>query len=245
MKILLYNIAYATGSPSSYSDAIIGSHRALKSSKNNFEALKQFIVSHKPDIIGLVEVDRGSYRTHFSCQLEQISNALDYQIHSESKYKHSIFRHILPIMRKQGNAILTHRQSDASFHFLNRGVKRLVIEVDFKHFNFFLVHLSLSFKVRKIQLEEITKLLKKRSGKPFIIAGDFNTFKGESELNDLMNTFELKNGNVNKTPTFPAWEPKYQLDYILYSPGIAINQFEIPPTALSDHLPLLADIQIL
>ena len=245
MKILLYNIAYATGSPSSYIDAIFRSHRALKSSKSHFEALKEFIVSQDPDIIGLIEVDRGSYRTHFSCQAEGISTALDYQIHTESKYKHGIFRNILPVMRKQANAILTHHQSDASFHFLKRGVKRLVIEVDFKDFNFFLVHLALSAKVRKIQLAEISKLLKERQGKPFIIGGDFNTFKGESELNDLISTFNLQSCNANSHPTFPAWKPEHQLDYLFCSPGIVINHFEIPSVTLSDHLPLIADIEIL
>lgn len=245
MKILLYNIAYATGSPSSYRDAILRSHRSLKSSKKHFSILKKFIVDHKPDIIGLIEVDRGSYRSHFSCQAEQISKALDYKIHSSSKYRHQIFRNILPVMRKQGNAILTHHQTDASFHFLRRGVKRLIIEVDFTAFNFFLIHLALSSKVRKLQLKEIIKLLKERSGKPFIIAGDFNTFKGELELETLIQTFNLTNGNISKSPTFPAWNPEHQLDYILYSPGIIMNHFEIPTISLSDHLPLLADIEVL
>jgi len=245
MKILLYNIAYATGSPSSYCDAILGSHRSLKSSKKHFSVLKKFILDHEPDLIGLIEVDRGSYRTHFSCQAEQISKALDYDIHTSSKYRHHIFRNILPVMRKQGNAILTHHQADAKFHFLKRGVKRLLIEVDFNNFNFFLVHLALSSKVRKLQIEEIINLLKNRQGKPFIIAGDFNTFKGEVELERLIQVFDLKNGNTQKSPTFPAWEPEHQLDYILYSPGIIMNHFEIPDITLSDHLPLLAEIEVL
>jgi endonuclease/exonuclease/phosphatase family metal-dependent hydrolase len=244
MKILLYNIAYATGSPSSYTDAVLKSHRALKSSKKHFQHLKKFILDNQPDLIGLIEIDQGSYRTHFSCQAEQISKSLNYQVHGANKYKHTLLKNFLPILRKQGNAILTNHKSESTFHFLKKGVKRLMIEVEFKEFNFFLVHLSLSLKVRRKQLKEISELLKERSQKPFIIAGDFNTFQGEEELKPLMKAFNLKNSNREKKPTFPSWAPEYQLDYILYSPGIIIHQFEVPTSDLSDHLPLLAEIEV-
>ncbi|MGL4853753.1 MAG: endonuclease/exonuclease/phosphatase family protein, partial [Lentisphaeria bacterium] len=76
MKILIYNIAYATGSPRSHSHAVLSAHRALLPSNRQFALLKKFIIEQNPDIIGLIEVDFGSYRSAFSCQAHHIATNL-------------------------------------------------------------------------------------------------------------------------------------------------------------------------
>ncbi len=244
MRVMIYNIAYGTGAPSSYTDAVIKSHRALKRSSNQFDLLKQFIVDSKPDVIGLIEIDRGSYRTAFSCQATAVAKALSYEVHSASKYKHKLFRHVLPILRKQGNAILTRKGLKGNFHFFSRGVKRLIIELDCDVCRFFLVHLALSKHARQAQVAQLIELIGSSDNRPIVIGGDFNTFKGIKELKALIKEFNLKNANIDNVPTFPSWEPKQQLDYILHSPQLKLKHFYVPDVKLSDHLPLIADFEL-
>ncbi len=243
MRVLIYNIAYGTGSPTGYSDILLKAHRTLQPTTRHFEELKQFILDASPDIIGLVEVDIGSYRTAFCCQAEKIASELNYEVHRSVKYKSRFLGTFMPLLRRQGNAVLTAKGFTGEFHFLDRGIKRLVIEVDFNTFRFFLVHLALSEKTRKQQLRHLSELIA-RDPRPVIIGGDFNTFSGEYELYRLGRMFKLKNANIDSKPTFPSWMPRHQLDYILHSPSIKLRDFYIPHIRLSDHLPVIADFEI-
>jgi len=88
-----------------------------------------FIRLVDPDIIGLVEVDSGSYRSSNACQAEQIANELGYHFVVETKYSGSSFVHRVPIIRQQSNALLSRDQIlDSSFHYFSQGVKRLIIK---------------------------------------------------------------------------------------------------------------------
>jgi endonuclease/exonuclease/phosphatase family metal-dependent hydrolase len=243
MRVLIYNIAYATGAPRKYYDVFLRAHRNLKPTNRHFELLQTFIADSKPDIIGLVEVDIGSYRTAFKCQALKLAEHLNYEAHRSVKYKHLFFKKHLPLFRDQGNAVLTQKGFNGQFHFLSRGVKRLVIEVDFENFRFFLVHLALSQRIRAKQLDNLMHLIKKDS-RPVIIGGDFNTFKGAQELKRLAAMLNLKNANTKAVPTFPSWKPKHQIDYILHSPEIELKGFFVPNIHLSDHLPIIADFDL-
>ncbi len=243
MRLLVYNIAYATGAPKSYNDALIKSYRALKPSKNHFNLLHQFISDCKPDIIGLVEVDIGSYRTGFNCQVKQIAKTLNYDYFRSIKYKNRVFSKLMPIMRKQGNAVLAKTKFHANYHYFKRGVKKLVIEVNFSSFDFFLVHLALSEHVRKLQVKDLENIVLHRT-KPTVIAGDFNTFRGHIELEQLIKRASLRNANRQQKATFPSWKPVHQLDYVLHSNDIKITNFIIPKIHLSDHLPIIVDFEV-
>ncbi|MGL4853927.1 MAG: endonuclease/exonuclease/phosphatase family protein, partial [Lentisphaeria bacterium] len=168
---------------------------------------------------------------------------LGYVVHRSNKYQNPLFRKFLPILRHQGNALLTKNNFSGQFHFFPRGMKRLIIEVDCQNFTLFLIHLALSKKIRAIQIRHLIELAKK-SPQPYIIAGDFNTFSGEEELNELLTELNLINANIDKNPTFPSWKPKFQIDYILHSTQIKLLNFSIPKINLSDHLPLIAEFDI-
>ena len=50
---------------------------------------------------------------------------------------------------------------------------------------------------------------------------------------------------LGNTPTFPSRSPRWQLDFILHSPGIRVRHFEVLRNVrLSDHLPLVCDFEV-
>ena len=129
MRFLLYNIRYAAG---------IGKHFHLpvpysgyfKNTNSNLKKIVDFIKSVNPDIIGLIEVDSGSFRSEKNNQAEGIAWELQHDHIYQSKYPVKSMAQKLPLLKKQGNAILTNQEIlDQKFHYFRHGVKRLVIEL--------------------------------------------------------------------------------------------------------------------
>jgi endonuclease/exonuclease/phosphatase family metal-dependent hydrolase len=155
---------------------------------------------------------------------------------------HPVFR--LPLLNKQGNAFLTRNSiSNETFHYFEQGTKRLVIELELENLTIFLVHLSLRFITRHRQLNDLYALVKGTS-KPHIVAGDFNARWGDREIQLFMGATGLASADTGKTPSYPSWAPRRQLDFILHSPDIRTRRFWIPHVMLSDHLPLVYDFEL-
>ncbi|HBC86094.1 MAG TPA: endonuclease [Lentisphaeria bacterium] len=243
MRVLVYNIAYGTGAPESLYRNFSTAHRYVRTKDTHIRKIIDFISKADPDILGLVEVDTGSYRTKYVNQVEFIAGHIKHHHQSSIKYNHGFLSKRMPIVRKQANAILTKlKVPDGNFHFFPAGFKRLLIEIDIAGIRFFLVHLSVQKRVRKLQLTHLAKLAK--GLKPVIIAGDFNTFSGPKEIHELQQELGLVNPNTDNLPTFPSWKPSRQLDFILCSHQIKIQHFEVPKVQFSDHLPLLLDFKM-
>jgi endonuclease/exonuclease/phosphatase (EEP) superfamily protein YafD len=73
------------------------------------------------------------------------------------------------------------------------------------------------------------------------VAGDFNAFWGDRELDLFMGATGLVNANGKGLATFPSHAPRRQLDFILHSPEIRVTDFRVPPVRLSDHMPLICE----
>ena len=240
MRILLYNIRYATGHLNGYHIPVpfIG---FFKKTEPNLQRIISFIRAIDPDIIGLVEVDSGSYRSGNCCQAKIIAEAMGYNYVVATKYSEKSLAVKVPVLNRQSNALLTReRIHDHTFHYFNEGVKRLIIKTELDEAVIFLVHLSLKYRHRQHQLEHLHSLVR-RTKKEVIVAGDLNTFFGARELKLFLAACNLKSANVQNLPSHPSHQPSRQIDFILHSPGIVIDNFYIPDVRLSDHSPLVCD----
>jgi endonuclease/exonuclease/phosphatase family metal-dependent hydrolase len=203
-----------------------------------------FIKSTDPDIVGLIEVDTGSMRSRMVNQAEAIAMELGMNTSYETKYGTRSLAQVLPIVRKQGNAFLAApRIHGETFHYFDTGIKRLIIELEMDDFAVFLVHLSLKYRHRHLQLRKLYDLIEATS-KPVIVAGDFNTFWGENEIYLFMRAAGLRSANVESLPSYPSRSPRKELDFMLYQDGIQMTNFEIPQVRHSDHLPLICDFEV-
>ena len=243
MRFFLYNIRYGTGSGIRFHLPFPFSGY-LKRTQKNTRWIIEFIKQIKPDIIGLIEVDSGSFRTKWSNQAELVANALGHFYVYQSKYDTESLVSKLPVLNKQGNAFLTSEHIKAKkFHYFQKGIKRLVIELEFDKFCIFLVHLSIKFRHRHYQLSDLHSLINEAK-KPVIVAGDLNALWGDHELNLFLAATGLKNANTQSVPSYPSRDPRLELDFILHSPQIKITNFFMPKINLSDHMPLVCDFEI-
>lgn len=243
MRLLLYNIRYGVGAGASMHMPLPGAGYLL-GNQNVLPDIITFIKSAEPDIVGLIEVDTGSIRSRKVNQAEVIAAELGMNSSYETKYGAKSINQLLPIIRKQGNAFLAAPSVHGeTFHYFDTGIKRLIIEMEMDTFAVFLVHLSLKYRHRHLQLRKLFDLIEATS-KPVIVAGDFNTFWGENEIYLFMRAAGLRSANLRSEPSYPSRSPRKELDFILYQDGITVNNFDIPQVRHSDHLPLICDFEV-
>lgn len=235
MRFVLYNIRYGTG---------LGAFNFLGSSQRNLSRITSFLRKLEPDLVGLVEVDQGSYRSGGKNQAETLADALGhYHSHSVKYQEDSLWRRV-PVLSKQGNAFLTRdRIRNETFHFFESGMKRLVIELELDHVQVYLVHLALGSRARHQQLGALYQMIKDAQ-KPCVVSGDFNAVWGDREIELFLAASGLKSANVQRSPTYPSNRPRRNLDFILYSDKIDVHDFQVPQVPYSDHLPLIMDFDV-
>lgn len=243
MRFLLYNIRYCTGiGPRFHLPVPYAGY--LKRSTAVLDEIIDFLKQVNPDIIGLVEVDSGSFRTRQRCQAGQIADRLGHYHIVKSKYGEQSVADKVPLLNRQGNALLSRFPIlEYRFHYFKQGVKRLVIEVRLAELTVFLVHLSLTYRNRQYQLEHLYRLIGDKEG-PVIVAGDFNVLWGNRELDLFLGATGLINANREGQPSHPSRAPKRQLDFILHSPELKVTNFTIPKVLYSDHVPLVCDFEL-
>lgn len=243
MRFLLYNVRYGAGVGARFHLPFPGSGY-LKRTGPMLKQITEFIHSKDPDVVGLVEVDGGSFRSGRKNQAEMIASALGHYHTYESKYGDKSWIRFMPVANRQMNAFLTRDAiHEQKFLYFDHGVKRLVIQLELEEVTMFLVHLSIKFRHRQHQLCDLYSLVKEVK-KPYLVAGDFNVFWGDPEIELFLAATGLKSANIGDHPTYPSWSPKMELDFILHSPGIQIRNFEMPEVTLSDHLPLICDFDV-
>jgi len=244
MRLLLYNMRYATGHGPRFHFPLPGVGGYLRGTSRNFQRIVQFIGSLSPDIVGLIEVDMGSVRSSTVNQAEAIAAAIGHSSAYSNKYGLGSINQRLPIIRKQGNAFLTRLPNAIQrIHYFDLGIKRLIMELELDEVCLFLVHLSLKFRHRQYQMHHLVSLVRS-AHKPVIVTGDFNTLWGSYEIDLFAAAAGLHSANARNLPSWPSNRPSRQLDFILHGPKVEITHFEMPQVEFSDHLPLICDFRV-
>lgn len=243
MRLLLYNLRYCTGTGIGFHFPFPGSGY-LRRTTRNLRSISTFIKEQRPDIVGLIEVDGGSFRSRRQNQATVIARELGHFHCYENKYRRGSLIRALPLLNKQVNAFLTNDKIKARrFHYFEHGIKRLVIELELNDLTVFLVHLSLKFRHRHYQLRDLSALVREVR-RPCIVAGDFNALWGHREIELFLSATDLKNACPVEVPSYPSWSPRRQLDFILHSPEIKILNVQVPRVTYSDHLPMVCDFTV-
>ena len=253
VKLITYNIEYCEGMEGIW-------YQYLKFWKIFFPPKnlnKQLVAAlHKlnPDILALIEVDIGSLRARGKDEVRFLEEKLKLNNFVE-KVKYPLkgwlkmFHHV-PILNKQANAIISRFPlNDVKYHVFHEGTKRMVIEATVKcpdPITLLAAHLALGKKARAQQIKELIHIVNNIKN-PVILMGDFNTFNGEKEIQDLLQKTHLSDlislDKVSLPFTEPAWHPTRRLDYILTSPQIKVKKYSILHFPFSDHLPLMIDFE--
>jgi endonuclease/exonuclease/phosphatase family metal-dependent hydrolase len=105
------------------------------------------------------------------------------------------------------------------------------------------VHLGLSRRERASHARELTDLLAGRE--PVILGGDLNEGADEPAARWIAERYRDVASEGGRT--FPAWEPRARIDYLFVSEGVRVERAWVGDARfarLSDHLPVVADLEL-
>lgn len=237
---MIFNVGYLTGMTGRRGEYVTHAGQFFFRHTKRRERIAQNITKlteeEKPDILFLEEVWNDRYMAHVKKQFTES--------HVDIKYKPGGFFRLPPFFRGHCNGLFLRDPGQVSKLFLKNGAKKLVYQVDIHGGpSLFFSHLALGKNTRKKQFAELSSLVCQKD--QVLVAGDFNIFKGVSEIEGLLRSANLNIANDLSCKTFPAYRPKHAIDLFLVSPTIIVKQVKVLDNIqLSDHLPVLIDIEV-
>ena len=193
------------------------------------------------DIVGLQELDPGSFRSGFINQTGYLAE------HADFPYWHSQTNRRIGRLVRHSNGILSrYRPIAIREHKLpgvipGRGAIVLQLGGPAESLHVILVHLALGRGTRLRQLAYIAELI--NSLQHVIVMGDFNCHSRSKELTLLRARTNLSEP-VHDLHTYPSWRPQRNIDHILVSRTLAVREAAVLDYALSDHLPVTMEVDL-
>lgn len=198
------------------------------------------------DIICLQEVDKYRRRSYFCNQAAKLARMLkmEYVFGPAIRYQIGAY----------GNALLSRYPVIKSVnHQLPVPVgrsKRAMLEihcaVEGNLLRVFNTHMELDRKLRLQQIENFIVPLILSADSAAILSGDLNETPDDAGVKFLYNyfydSFAVNSGYV--TATFRADQPVERMDYILLNPACRAVDYKIIPSLASDHLPVIAWVEL-
>lgn len=222
------------------------------------ERIATVIRMYSPDIVALQELDVARRRSGGSHQANLIAEHLGMQGHFHPAW------HPLP-EEQYGDAILTPwpfqlikggklPTAASPLAFEPRGALWITVKKGNAVVQVMNTHLGLSNRERRNQVDALLSeewLSHPDCRKPAIFCGDLNDIPVSRiyrRLSARLTDVQRVGSFFRARPTFPSRLPLLRLDYIFVSPDVSVESVEIgrvpPARVASDHLPLIADLQV-
>jgi endonuclease/exonuclease/phosphatase family metal-dependent hydrolase len=217
--------------------------------KLDLQRIADVINRERPDLVGLQEVDRGVKRTEGKDEIAELA---------EMTRMHFAFAPNLDYQGgKYGVAILSrfpikntvHRMFENKREAERRGLLRVEVEVGGETVNFVTTHLDYQFADgRLFETEQLLKNLESVEG-PLIVVADLNDTPDGSAYKLIRTLFDdawIVSRAKGEGFSYPADKPVKRIDHIFYrtSKGIRAKKAWVVETLASDHVPVLATIEI-
>ena len=217
--------------------------------KLDLQRIADVINHEQPDLVGLQEVDRGVKRTEGKDEIAELA---------EMTRMHFAFAPNLDYQGgKYGVAILSRLPLNSIMHLMfenkreaeRRGMLRVQVDFDGKLIHFVTTHLDYQFEDgRLFETEQLLKMLQDAKG-PLIVVADFNDIP-EGDAYKLMDTLFDDAWVASRAKgdgfSYPADKPVKRIDHIFYRSAnrVRAKKAWVVDTLASDHVPVVADIEI-
>lgn len=229
-------------------------HGVGEDNRLDLERIAAVIRESGAEMIGLQEVDRHwSARSNFVDQAEALAQLLNMQVVFAANLDRDPLQPGQP-RRQYGTAILSKYPILESNNTLlprpeggeQRGLLEALINVRGVPVRVYNTHLQHNSQLeRTVQVQAILDRIGQFE-EPTILLGDLNALPESRELAPLYQQFKDTWRATGNGPgfTYSASNPDRRIDYILVSPEIEIEDVQVIPTLASDHLPVLAELDL-
>jgi endonuclease/exonuclease/phosphatase family metal-dependent hydrolase len=215
----------------------------------DLQRIADVINQEHPDLVGLQEVDRGVKRTQGVDEIAELARMtqmefafahnLDYQ---GGQYGVAILSRF-PILKTDHRMYLNKREAE------RRGMLRIEATSGGHSFSFATTHLDYQYEDGRIfEAGQLLDFLKVEKG-PLILVGDFNVDPTGDSYKLIAAYFRdawLETNQNEKGLSYPADHPVKRIDYIFYraNSGPRAKKAWTVDTQASDHIPVMADLEI-
>lgn len=233
LRVLCYNIHHAEG----------------VDGKLDVPRIARVILSVKPDLVALQEVDQKTKRTQMVDQVAELARL--------TKMK-SVFGANIDFQGGHyGNAILSRfpitRHKNHHLPNVDMGEQRGVLESMIKvskdrNILFMVTHFDhrRPDQERRASAKFINQMMGKHENTPAILSGDLNDVPNSATLKEISKLWMRTNPEI--TPTVPVTKPVRQIDYILVRPKERWKVIEtqvLDEAVASDHRAIFAVIELI
>lgn len=257
LRVLTLNIAHGRG---------LSAYQGFVSTKGIRRSLKRvahLLAKTNADIVALQEVDEDSHWNQGIHLLESLKTQTDY----EHAYLGVHNRRVGKLPLAYGNGLLSRfpiaHAEHTAFGGASLGEKGFMCaELKTAHGILPLVNLHLDFRSRSRRIGQVERLIKFLDDKKYtdegtphlspIVCGDFNSRSGKpadavrhlfSYLQDQCAYTLLPSGKRRRT--FPSILPIHDLDFIFVPPSYKVLSAEVLRSYVSDHRPVLVELEII
>jgi len=207
------------------------------------------INQQKPDLVGLQEVDRGVTRTQGIDEIVELAKLtkMNYDFAFNLRYQGGQYG--VAILSRFPIRAMDHRLYQNLREAERRGFIRGEIAFAGVMVNFVTTHLDYQFDDgRLFEAQQLLAALKDVHG-PLIVVGDFNDVPAGRAYKLMGEVFADAWSESHQSDagfSYPAENPAKRIDYILFrsTDGVKVKRAWIVSTLASDHVPVVADLEI-
>lgn len=193
------------------------------------------------DIVGLQEVDGGSFRSGNVNQIEYLARVAGFAHHFQQLNRNlgRVAQHSNGLLSRMApNQVQEHRLPGT---LPGRGAIHARYGEGPDALHVFIAHLALSHRGRVRQLDYLSEIINPL--RHVVVMGDLNCTPDQLHAHSRFCT-SLPLHPVRPLLSYPSWQPRRALDHILISSSLGAGNLQVLDQLFSDHLPLAVDLHL-
>jgi len=240
IRLMTFNLQVGISTQSFYQYFTHSWQHLLPNAKRNKRLALIAEMFKRYDIIGLQEVDGGSFRSGNTNQIKYLARS------AHIPYSYQQLNRDLGKFAQHSNGLLSRFPVTlVENHKLpgppGRGAMHAQLGEGPDALHIFVAHLALGQKTQAKQLDYLSTLVAPL--KHVVLMGDLNATS--EQLRKHPHLFDALNLKALETLlSYPAWQPNRALDHILISKTLRVKQYHVLDQLFSDHLPIAAEISL-
>ncbi len=195
----------------------------------------------KFDIVGLQEVDGGSFRSGNVNQVEYLASRAGFAHHFKQLNRNlgRVAQHSNGLLSRLHPAKIEEHRLPGTLP--GRGAIHARYGEGDDALHLFVAHLALSHRARVRQLDYLSEIITPL--RHVVVMGDLNCTPDQLNAHSRF-CASLPLHPVRPLLSYPSWQPRRALDHILISSSIAADDVRVLDQLFSDHLPIAVDIRL-
>src|SRR5205814_4456564 len=217
--------------------------------KLDLPRIAKVINDQHPDLVGLQEVDRGVERTQRTDEIAELAKLTKMEYAFAFNLKYQGGQYGVAILSRYPIMATDHRLYKNTREAERRGFIRAEVQINGRVINFVTTHLDYQYEDGRVfEAGQLLGALKDVKG-PMILVGDFNDVPAGEAYRLVRQQFGdawIENHPNENGFSYPSDKPAKRIDYILWrsSDHLRTKRVWIPETLASDHVPVVADLEI-